>query len=375
MHGNQPGALGRQLAARFKTRRVADLAPAEGSPIPGQLGYTDADIENRELIDGGTVIVGRTALKEYFWALKAGHLSEVDLAKAQRATAPGSSYDMVEEEELANELAEDGFFDRALAEAPSTELAEEKPAFDGGIYSSFSAPSPSLPSSPATPGPLLPSPSHLPPQPPLSIIDYSHPLGSMLWWPLKLYTYLFCERYKVEKGGRAALAIIENRTRPLSPPTDDRGIWKEEVEEGREWLNEKRKMRRGANEAWRADTSGSADLDVGLADERFFDKVRLLFSFVMWLHGRDDNDVQAFRKWPANIAQARYMYEDELKGRIIKASEAGGAEEASLRAERLEKEGRWRRNLQGWRFTRPGSGVFYDRERMDGALKVFEEAQ
>jgi hypothetical protein len=29
--------------------------------------------------------------------------------------------------------------------------------------------------------------------------------------------------------------------------------------------------------------------------------------------------------------------------------------------------------MQGWRVVRPGSGVCYDRERMDGALRVFAD--
>lgn len=44
--------------------------------------------------------------------------------------------------------------------------------------------------------------------------------------------------------------------------------------------------------------------------------------------------------------------------------------EVELRAERMKKESRWRRDLEGWEVVRPDKGVVWD-ERFRDALKVF----
>jgi hypothetical protein len=96
----------------------------------------------------------------------------------------------------------------------------------------------------------------------------------MIWWPYKLYSYVFCERHRVREGGEAALRVVRNRSRPLESPRDDRGLWKAEVEEAKAWLTEKRKMRSEASQEWLPVPTGSRDLDTGLYGEHLLDKVR-----------------------------------------------------------------------------------------------------
>ena len=93
------------------------------------------------------------------------------------------------------------------------------------------------------------------------------------------------------------------------------------------------------------------------------------------------------KKWPANIAQSRKIYYDELKPRLETARALASGEreptkaeqndppstEVELRQERFEKEQRWRDSMQAWRWTRLGSGVVWD-DGFDGKFKVFKSA-
>ena len=93
---------------------------------------------------------------------------------------------------------------------------------------------------------------------------------------------------------------------------------------------------------------------------------------------------QSFRRWPANIEQARKLYYDELAPKIVTARELSSRSreptkfetnnppptEVDLRADRLDRERRWRRNMEGWRIVRAAAPTAWD-ERMRGQLRVF----
>lgn len=82
---------------------------------------------------------------------------------------------------------------------------------------------------------------------------------------------------------------------------------------------------------------------------------------------------------PEYQAKNRKAYLAELPARIQTAravsngTEKPGAEfktEEELLEERIKKEKRWRRELQGWRLIRPGSSITWD-DQMQDKLRVF----
>jgi import inner membrane translocase subunit TIM54 len=193
----------------------------------------------------GIALVGRNTLKEYLWALKKGYLDEIDLEREQRIAE--SDVEAVETAELAAELDKDGLFPNFTP----TDLPRDSR--------------------------FLPQTASLPPQPPILLLPFSHPLGSMLFWPLKLTTWLFGERNRVKTGGDAAFALIVGQTREIQPPSSAHGpgIYDEETEAARVWLTDEGKMAiPKGNDVFRSRCTGSVDLDVDLKSERYITSVR-----------------------------------------------------------------------------------------------------
>jgi import inner membrane translocase subunit TIM54 len=231
MQGQIPGSVARILLARFKLHRLEEAA---NIPRP-----------KYEKPPSGIALVGRNTLKEYLWALKKGYLDEIDLDRESRIA--NGDLEEIESLELAAQIDKDGLF-------PAFVPTEEQP--------------------PSTR--FLPEASSLPPQPPLLLLPYSHPLGTMLWWPKKLTNWLFGERKRVEEGAKAAFTLLAGQTREIRPPasTSADGLFDEQKEMARVWLNEDNKMAIGkGDEIWTGQPCGSEDLDLDLTSERYITSV------------------------------------------------------------------------------------------------------
>lgn len=389
--GTNPGGLGRTLLSEIRGRRIREASNAveagfssTNSPadnINVVLSERDARDEQRE-IEGGIVLLGRGALKEYLWALKRGYGETIDLREEARLEGLGLS---------ANERRKDGRWEReeeimsreleredAVAERPPFE--EDLPVGLQGLSEDDSAPvaaasnplsytpyrsiipadlpksAPAAASSSDTEPKLLPPPSTLPPQPPLLLVPFTHPFGIQRW-PSKL-VHFFNKRSDVRLGGEYALAAIVSHTRPFLPPTirdpataapqgllDEKLVAEVRVGEHKDLVHEE-----GVR-------TGSPDLDfLAETDEDPY-----------WFR-------RTYRKLPsAHEYSKRTFYKDELPGKLKTARElANGREptkaelnyppklESDLRKERLDKELKWRRELEGWAVVRAGSGIAWD---------------
>jgi import inner membrane translocase subunit TIM54 len=88
----------------------------------------------------------------------------------------------------------------------------------------------------------------------------------------------------------------------------------------------------------------------------------------------------------SNVASSRKSYYKTLPERLAAARQLARGEreptkeeqrtppptEVELRAERLNKELRWRGEEEAWKIVGPGSGTSWD-EKFRGVLKVFDE--
>lgn len=196
--------------------------------IPGELGYLESLDKRRHAAgEGLTVLVGRNTLKEYFWGMKQGWLTDFDAVREEKG-------DEARTAELIAELAMDGRFDPDPLPEPSHPNIESENRDDGipqpshntqshqpslfpprANYSFFNHMQPSFTSTPlpaASPEPERSVPIHavteMPVQPPLLFLPFDHPLGYFRHWPAKMLRYLFAERYRVRAGCETALAII-----------------------------------------------------------------------------------------------------------------------------------------------------------------------
>ncbi|KDE08048.1 hypothetical protein MVLG_01749 [Microbotryum lychnidis-dioicae p1A1 Lamole] len=419
--GTNPGGLGRTLLAEIRARRITEASKdpsiASAKASTSNVSTTNSAQENVELVlsakeeqerlhekEGGIILLGRSALKEYLWAMKKGYSEAIDLRKEARleGLGLGSSERRKdgrwerEEELMIRELEEEdaknplgGPFDDVkipkglnsvnASEAQSTTSA---PGLDSLSYTPYSAigitpntsskTKPSLePTDHETPL-ILPPPSTIPEQPPLLLVPFSYAFGIQKW-PSKLY-HFFNHRSDVRRGGEYALAAIWAQTRPFhAPPT---ALQPEAL------LNDETvaAIRRGEqHESVIEDAkalTGSPDLDF-LAET---DEMALQFR-------------RSYRKLPtAHEFAKRSYYKDDLPPKLKTAREINSGErsftkaeekyppkmESELRKERLDKELRWRRELEGWAVVRSGSGIAWDEERWgvgQGAetpFKVFE---
>ncbi|KAK4053121.1 mitochondrial import inner membrane translocase subunit tim54 [Microbotryomycetes sp. JL201] len=401
-NGTNPGGLGRTLMHEIRGRRIVRaseqatgsvaIANSPEENISAVLKERDR-VEQEKDTDGGIVLLGRLALKEYLWALRKGYGSPIDLLEEARLEGMGlganerrkdGRWEREEElmvRELEKEDAESGngpFDEPALPE--KQELDGDEPAAPASSslagspylgYTPYRSIIPSnLPSSEkpaATPvaqeAPLILPPEDVPPQPPLLLVPFTSPFGFRTW-PSKIVGF-FNKRADARLGGESALAIILAKTRPFEPPVE-----RTETGEMRGLLDdnlvaEVRAGKRPELTCVDGQRTGSKDLD---------------FMFEV-----DENPVsfrKAYRSMPKNWEYyRRQYYKDELAPKLKTARElASGAREPTknetkyppkteneLRQERLDKELRWRREQEGWAVVRSGSGVAWNEKWGFGA--------
>ncbi|KAG8217690.1 inner membrane protein import complex subunit Tim54-domain-containing protein [Butyriboletus roseoflavus] len=354
------GDLARRIASTVvKDRRLlmgVDQSAALPLTLPNQ--PTQEQKRAREL-EGGVVLIGRHTFKEYMAGLKRGWSGGLDLVDR--------------EEKLAQELASDGTFDETyelssppigIVDDPNAEpiptLSRLPPSHNADFFSPLKLPTSSKDQTPTTLNPSLidsTPPATVPPQPPLLLVPCVNYVGfrfipHMIWG-------FFNERHKTQIGCEAAYSLVINKTREFQGPSlildpshdvQPGEGWEASSEEG-----EESKITQGPPQG--------GDLDFGLSSE----SVLVPHSPV------------------SNIASSRKSYYKALPERLVTARQLARGEraptkeeeknpppsEVELRAERLNKELRWRGEEEAWGIVEPGSGVSWD-ARFRGVLEVFD---
>ncbi|GAA5875370.1 hypothetical protein JCM16303_000601 [Sporobolomyces ruberrimus] len=398
--GTNPGGLARTLVHEIRGRRITKAA----NEIPGSvmlvndaqsnvnavLAEKDLEEEEREM-EGATVVLGRGALKEYLWALKKGYGEPIDLREEAKLEGLGLGNNERrkdgrwerEDELLSRELEKEdeknpeapfeeklpvGLQDLGVEDAES--VSNEAQPVNFLSYSPYRPVTPSSAPSASAPEPesplILPG-SEIPPQPPLLLVPFTCPFG-IRTWPSKI-AHFWNHRQDVVLGGEYALALLLSQTRPFDAPKlrTPEGSVQGLVNEGIIAAVRRGEMHEMTMEDGLA--TGSKDLDF-LADKE----------------ERPEHFKKGYRTMPkGHEYHRRTYYKDELAPKLKTARELASGErertsaeesyppklESELRKERLDKELRWRRELEGWGIQRAGSGIAWV-EGTEDKLKVIE---
>ncbi|GAA5871591.1 hypothetical protein JCM8547_007092 [Rhodosporidiobolus lusitaniae] len=412
--GTNPGGLGRTLIHDIRAQRITQaaqdapgtvlLANSATANVNAVLAERDLEEQKQEK-DGAIVLLGRGALKEYLWALKKGWEEPIDLREEAKLEGLGFGANerrkdgrwereeelMGRELELEDEKNPNGspFDEKAVPEAldstfaslasegadGSEPLPSQPVSFLAPAYSPFrpvnaAPPSPSNPAPPAVAEePLILPAQPIPPQPPLTLVPFSHPFG-IRTWPSKLL-HFFNHRSDARLGGEYALSVILSQTRPFQVPSyrDSEGRLEGLLDD-----EQVSAIRRGENHLSTLEDgtlTGSKDLD-----------------FLAEKEERPQHFKKAYRTMPkGHEYYRRSYYETDLPAALKVARELARGEreptsaevkyppkiESEIRAERRDKELRWRRELEGWAVVRSGSGVSWKEEWSEGdKLRVTE---
>lgn len=398
-NGTRHGGLARELQSKIHERRrkLLGLEPwmDEITAMSQNQFSLSPQQELQREIDGGLVLVGRPAYKEWAWALKNGWCTPLEVLKRDR------------DDELAQLLAEDHTFDELPAEpsisssatssgsasTPSEFLDEKDRAIaalaESGEDDGAGAPLPSrfgsgankfgsapynlgsganafngmLGPSPAATAQaekqrakteaeaaaarldprLLEPPAQIPAQPPICFVDFTNLIG----WrniPIRMYQF-FRQRDKVRDGAELALTIVYGTKQTAR-----------EFQAGREGTF--------PNQVPDTPPQGG-DLDWGLESEQRYPPY--------------------FLKTEKNIAEARESYYKALPKHLKDARDLArglrepskiekndpSKTEAELREERFKKEKEWRNAEMGFEIIKPSKGVEWD-DKFRGSLRVFE---
>ncbi|KAF8559748.1 hypothetical protein OG21DRAFT_1493038 [Imleria badia] len=355
------GDLAERVASTvIKDRRLV-LGVDQSIPLPLRLPNqaTPEQKRAREL-EGGIVLVGRHTLKEYMAGLKRGWGGGLDLTDR--------------EEKLAQELASDGTFDETdesnsspvgimddLNAEPIPTPSRLPPSHNANLFSPLKLPSPSEHQIPTASNPSLidsTPPATVPPQPPLLLVPSVNYVG-LRFIPHMIWGF-FNERHKTQIGCEAAYSLVMNKTREFQGPNsilDPNHDF--QPTEGQESSSDD-----GTQSKITQSRLQGGDLDFGLSSE-----------FVLAPHSPVSN-IASFRKsyyktLPERLATARQLARREREP-TKEEERTPPPSEVELRAERLNKELRWRGEEAAWKIVGPGSGVSWD-ERFRGVLRVFDD--
>lgn len=325
--GKRHGDLAARVANDIKASRRVALGldpPPLTAPTLSDKGLTEA--KRRRALEGGTVIVGRPAFKEYMAGLRRGWMESPERVD--------------EDEQLSRELEHDRHFDEPDEVSPSGPSSHDAfadavpiptpsrlpPSRPPGLYSPLSAagrtPSPAPSASTRDPSADVPPPPNLPPQTPLLLVPFVNLVGIKLV-PLMIWDF-FHERHKVRAGAEAAYKLVSRATRPFERADLDFDA---------------------SAEAYYKSSTSAIPTDVQKAREEYY------------------------KTLPEKLATARALARREREPTKLEI-EAPPPTEVELRAERLKKETRWRRDEHGWGLVRPDALVEWD-DRWEGALDVF----
>ncbi|KAI5475402.1 mitochondrial import inner membrane translocase subunit TIM54 [Pseudohyphozyma bogoriensis] len=400
------GGLGRSLVNEFKAKRIVEAGGTAGNAAASALGPTEERDAALELSEqkGGIILMGRDALKEYFWALKKGYGEEIDLREEARLEGLGlgagerrsdAKFERFEEI-VVKELDKE---DATNPKAPFEEVDEvaqrlnaianeedDSPSTSSGVvgglkplgYAPYRIPPPSASAIKSAPSesdlqPLTLAPRQLPPQPPLLLVPFYRRFG-VVTWPSSILGF-FNHRADVKLGAEYAMMILNQNLRPFAPPTSRNSLG--ELENTLD-LNLVEEVRLGGHRelgmAEEGTPTGSPDLDFMIEKEEpgMFRKSDRKLPHDQEYHRRH----YYTEELPPALKQARELASGERPA--TKAETANPPKiESELRKQRLEKEVRWRHELQGWAVRRSGSGVAWDESwgnslGNESVFKVFE---
>lgn len=346
--GKRLGDIANHIADEIKSRRRLAAGIDELRVVMPNTPSQEAARAHE--LAGGVVLVGRPTFKEFMHGLHRGWTESME--RVDR------------EEHISRELANDSYFDEPDLE-PS--LSDTLVGDDGeplptrsrlssgsmsNVYSPLKMPGVTSTPLPATPPSSIPGyldavPSSIPPQPPLLLVQFTNYVGLRLI-PLMIWDF-FHERHKVLAGAKDGYRLVMDHTRPfIAPPPS---------------LNSPDALL-STSDAF--DARPQHDLDFSVDAEWYYKP--------------------SLQKIPTEIEKARTEYYAALPERLATARALARGEreptkdevhappptEVELRAERVQKEMRWRADLAGWEIVKPQTPVVWD-ERMRGALRVFEE--
>ncbi len=357
INGRRHGDLANKIADTIKAQRRLDVGLDQHIQSVMQLPNSSPADKRRRELEGGIVIVGRPAFKEFLAGLKRGWTEGLEIVDR--------------EEKLANELQSDGRFDEPTGES-TVELGD----VDGepiptasrlppsSSFSVFTPPHLRAPESPTRSSPVpahsdIPDsvnapPTIIPPLPSLLLVPFTNHIG-LTQIPHMILEF-FNERHKVRSGAEAAYKLIMNETRPfLAPPPSLTSEFLDDDSPSQSHLSEL------------SSSPLPTDIEFGTDAEPYYKK-----SFV--------------ESFTSEIAKAREEYYKTLPEKLATARALSRAEreptkdernfppptEVELRAERLKKEVRWRGDEAGWEIIKPSKKVEWD-ERFRGVLQVFVE--
>ena len=324
--GKRHGDLATRVANDIKTERRSALGldpppltlsalrvPTKGTP----------ETERRRALDGGIVIIGRPAFKEYIAGLRRGwteSLERVDEDEELSRTLESDGH-FDEPEVLSNSSSSSHFADGEPIPTPSRLPSSRPPGLFSPLGTAIRVP-PSSPPSTRDPGVDVPPPAQIPPQPPYLLVPFVNLVGIKLV-PLMIWD-LFNERHKVRAGAEAAYRLISGATRPFDRAHVDFDV---------------------SAEGYYKSSTADFPADVQKARSEYY------------------------KALPEKLSTARALARGEREPTKSEI-EASPPTEVELRAERLKKETRWRADERGWDIVRPDTPVEWD-ERWEGALQVF----
>jgi import inner membrane translocase subunit TIM54 len=371
IRGKRVGDVAERIsdAIRAERRIGAGLDPPRASPVPLATNRTPQERAARALA-GGTVVVGRSTLKEYLAGLKSGWTDS--LAKVDRDAT------------LADALADDGTFDEpdepALVgpdgEPLPTPVRPPAPGTTGPIFSPLqaqiralesAAPAPPTAAAPqAIPAALDAPPAVLPALPPLLLVPHTNRIG-LRHIPMMIWEW-FNERERVLAGAQAGVALVRGATRPFSAPPPD-------VLAARDAAAAAAKAAASASEGDMADMADApappapgpddaTDLDFDRTGERVYKP-----SLSSWHADLEKARAEFYKKLPERLATARALARGTREASKDEVSHPPPTEH-ELREERLKNERRWRADAIGWDVVRPDAEPVWD-ERFRDVLRVF----
>jgi import inner membrane translocase subunit TIM54 len=300
--------------------------------VPPQVAALSAKSEDQRWLEGGVVLLGRPALKEYLAGLRAGWRNGVDAWTWEKEIEDQIEWDTVFQTWVP---PTEGETDPAVTPAPA--------AARTSIFSRAAAPP--RPTAAVGPGAAVPpqwhaAPAQLPAHPPLLLVPWTNYLG-FGQIPYMIYNF-FTERERVKEGAEAAYALITNQTRAFEGPkprTEDAHLAPELP----------------------------SDLDFGLEGERFY---KSDYEKVPQRQAKQRQDYYRSLGERLESARAFARGERELTDEE-KASDKPVVTEDDLKAERRKRELRWRGGREGWEIVRPKTAVAWE-DAWAGWLRVFD---
>lgn len=348
--GKRHGDLTDRIAEEIRKSRRIDVG-LDPTPTPDAFppNYPFRSLAQlrQERLEGGIVIVGRPAWKEFMAGLKKGWTEGLD--------------DVDHEEMLAQELEMDGRFDEPDEEPKPKDLGNvepDAPAATPSTLSHLTAGTPPIallqyrlppqaqkqpPASSSNSTALNAPPTSIPLLPPILFVPFTNYLGfsqvpRMLW-------DFFNERRKVQSGCEAGYRLVMNSTRPFDPPPFETRSLFDDV------ASDSKPVSKG-------------DLDLGKEAEVFYR------SSLSTMHEEIEKEKKRYYEaLPAKLETARALARG-LREPTKEEMNNPPKTEVELRAERMKKEKRWRADARGWDIVKQDSEVAYD-ERFKDVLRMF----